>query len=148
MTVLQVRDNKGIFLKMFKRKFKDEFEFSEESFLLENNTKFKDFERSIFVIYEKSELMEFLKLDKKGTNVMVCFFNKHLHNCLLYFDGIKNLVMLDASKSRTEILNDLKFYFKKSDLISKIPEIKFSDTGIYQKHFDNFQKALFFMMQV
>ena len=50
---------------MFKRKFKDEFEFSEDSFLLKNEEKSKDFDRSIFVVYEKSELIDFLKLDKK-----------------------------------------------------------------------------------
>ncbi|RXM45664.1 hypothetical protein BOW55_15785 [Flavobacterium sp. YO12] len=57
-----VRDNKKVFLKMFKRKFKDEFEFSEDSFLLKNEEESKDFDRSIFVIYEKSELIDFFKI--------------------------------------------------------------------------------------
>ncbi|WP_431242053.1 hypothetical protein ACQ9BO_19205 [Flavobacterium sp. P21] len=60
-----VRDNKGIFLKMFKRKFKEEFDFSEESFLLKNENDLKMYDRSIFVVYEKNELLEFLKLEKK-----------------------------------------------------------------------------------
>ncbi|WP_164975049.1 hypothetical protein [Flavobacterium sp. YO12] len=47
---------------MFKRKFKDEFEFSEDSFLLKNEEESKDFDRSIFVIYEKSELIDFFKI--------------------------------------------------------------------------------------
>ncbi|KAF2511404.1 hypothetical protein EYY60_08200 [Flavobacterium zhairuonense] len=60
-----VRDNKGVFLKMFKRKFKDEFDFSEESFLLKDENDSKKYDRSIFVVYEKSELLEFLKINKK-----------------------------------------------------------------------------------
>lgn len=142
-----VRDNKGVFLKMFKRKFKEEFEFSEDSFLLENGTKSEGFDRTVFVVYEKSELIDFLKLDKKGTNVMVCFFNKQLHNSLSLFDEVKNLKIIDASKSRTEIFKDLKSYFiKTSDFGTKIPVIKFTNTNIYQTQFDNFQKAFFFMM--
>lgn len=144
----QEKDNQGVFLKMFKRKFKEEFEFSEDSFLLENGSKPKDFERSIFVVYNKTELIDFLKLEKKGTNVMICFFDKHLHNSLLYFNEIKNLKLLDASKSRTELLKDLKSYFKDtSDFISKIPEIKFSNPAVYQSQFDSFQKALFFISE-
>ncbi len=133
---------------MFKRRFKEEFEFSEDSFLLENGSRPKDFERSIFVVYDKSELIDFLKLEKKGTNVMVCFFNKHLHNSLLYFNEIKNLKLVDASKSRNELLKELKSYFKDtSDFISKIPEIKFSNSTVNQTQLDNLQKALFFMAQ-
>ncbi|WP_291148581.1 hypothetical protein [Flavobacterium sp. UBA7680] len=143
-----IEDNQGVFLKMFKRKFKEEFEFSEDSFLLENGSKPKDFERSIFVVYDKSELIDFLKLEKKGTNVMVCFFNKHLHNSLLYFNEIKNLKLVDASKSRNELLKELKSYFKDtSDFISKIPEIKFSNSTVNQTQLDSLQKALFFMAQ-
>ena len=97
-----VRDNKGVFLKMFKRKFKNEFEFSEDSFLLENESKPNNFDRSIFVVYDKAELLEFLKLEKKGTNVMVCLFNKQLHNSFSFFKDIKNLFLIDGSKTRTE----------------------------------------------
>ncbi|WP_343694550.1 hypothetical protein [Flavobacterium sp.] len=142
-----VRDNKGFFLKMFKRRFKEEFDFYEDSFLLGNGNNSKDFERSVFVVYDKNELIDFLKLDKKGTNVMVCFFNKDLHNSLMHFDEIKNLKLIDASKPRTEIFKDLTSYFKKSsDFISKVPEIKFSGSNIYQIKFESFQRALFFMM--
>jgi hypothetical protein len=144
----QEQDNQGVFLKMFRRSFKKEFEFSEDSFLLENGSKPKDFERSIFVVYDKSELIDFLKLEKKGTNVMVCFFNKHLHNSLLYFNEIKNLKLIDASKSRNELLKELNSYFKDtSDFISKIPEIKFSNPAVSHTQLDSFQKALFFMTQ-
>ena len=142
-----VRDNKGVFLKMFKRKFKNEFEFSEDSFLLENESKPNNFDRSIFVVYDKAELLEFLKLEKKGTNVMVCLFNKQLHNSFSFFKDIKNLFLIDGSKTRTEIFKDLAVYFNsKSDFVPKIPDMKLSGLNSSQMKFDNLQKALFFMM--
>lgn len=132
---------------MFKRKFKEDFEFYENSFLLKSESGSSDFDRSIFVVYDKHELIEFLKLEKKGTNVMACFFNKQLLNSLFFLEEIKNLKIIDASQSRTEIIKDLKLYFNNtSDYIAKIPEIKFSKMNSYQTQFDNFQKALFFMM--
>lgn len=131
---------------MFRRKFKGDFEFYENSFLLKNDIESCDFDRSVFVIYDKSELIEFLKLKKKGTNVMICFFNKQLLNSLIFLDEIKNVKLIDASRSRTEITADLKLYFNNtSDYIAKIPEIKFSRRNIYKAQFDDFQKALFFM---
>jgi len=143
-----VRDNKGIFLKMFKRKFKNEFEFSEDSFLLDNSDNESDFDRSIYVIYENSELLNFFKLDHKGTNVMICLFNKNLHKSLSFInEDIKDLIMIDASKTRTEVFEDLKMYFKtSSNLIPKLPQIKFGRLNSKAKQSDNFQKALYFMM--
>jgi hypothetical protein len=141
-----VRDNKGAFLKMFKRKFKNEFEFSEDSFLLENGSELKNFDRSIFVVYDKTELIDFLKLEKKGTNVMLCLFDKQLHNSFTFFKDIKNLFLVDASQNRTEIFKDLKIYFtSKSDFVPKLPDMKFLNLNPGQVQFDNFQKALFFM---
>lgn len=142
-----VRDNKGIFLKMFKRKFKNEFDFSEDSFLLENESSLKDFDRSIFVVYDKEELIDFLKLEKKGRNVMVCLFDKQLHKSFSLFKDIKNLFLVDGSKSRTEMFEDLNAYFKsKSDFVPKIPNLNFLSRNTSQEQFDNFQRALFFMV--
>ncbi|GAA3783115.1 hypothetical protein [Flavobacterium ginsengiterrae] len=132
---------------MFKRKFKSDFEFSEDSFLLENGSKSSEFDRSIFVVYDKTELLDFLKLEKKGKNVMVCLFNKQLHNSFSFFKDIKNLFLVDGSKNRTEIFKDLNVYFEsKSNFVPKIPDIKLSNISSSQMQFDNFQKALFFMM--
>lgn len=142
-----VLDNNGVFLKMFKRKFKNDFEFSEDSFLLENGSELNNFDRSIFVVYDKAELLDFLKLEKKGTNVMVCLFNKQLHSSLSFFNDVKNLFLIDGSKNRTEIFKDLALYFKsKSDFVPKMPVMKLSNLNANQMQSDNFQKALFLMM--
>ena len=138
------QDNKGVFLKMFKRKFRSVFEFSEDSFLLENGSDSSDFDRSIFVVYDKAELLDFLRLEKKGTNVMLCLFDKQLFSSLSFFKEIKNLVLIDGSKNRTEIFKDLALYFKsKSEFVPKISGIKFLKPYADQVQFDTLQKAFF-----
>lgn len=142
-----VRDNKGVFLKMFKRRFKDEFDFFENPFLYKNENEVTEFNRSIFVVYDKSELIEFLQLDKKGTNVLVCLFNKQLYDSLSFLEEVKSLILLDNSKTRIEIIKELKAHFKsKPAIIPETSAMKFSASNIISTQFNNFYKALFFLM--
>jgi len=142
-----VCDNKGIFLKMFKRRFKNEFDFFENSLLSENENEAAKFDRSIYVVYDKSELVEFLQLEKKGTNVLVCLFNKQLYDSLSFLQEVKSLILLDSSKTRIEIIKELKSHFKnKSDLVPETSEMKFAASNIMSIKFNNFYKALFFLM--
>lgn len=142
-----VRDDKGVFLKMFKRNFKEEFDFSESCFLVENESESKQFDRSIFVVYDKTELLEFLKLKQKGTNDLVCLFNKQLHNSLSVLQHVRNLILVDNSKTRIEIMKELKSYFKnKSGLPAEMSVVKVPNTAIIPSQSDSFYKALFFMM--
>jgi len=142
-----VCDNKGIFLKMFKRRFKNEFDFFENSLLSENANEATKFDRSIYVVYDKSELVEFLQLEKKGTNVLVCLFNKQLYDSLSFLQEVKSLILLDSSKTRIEIIKELQSHFKnKSDLVPETSEMKFAASNIMSIKFNNFYKALFFLM--
>ncbi len=141
------RDNKGIFLKMFKRKFKNEFDFSEESFLFNNEKDLIKYDRSIFVVYEKNELLEFLKMDKKGRNVLVCLFNKQLYSSLSLLDEINNLIVLDNAKTRPEIVSELKQHLtENSKSKDQNKEENFFNSSIFQTQFNNFYKGLFFLM--
>ncbi|SHM43005.1 hypothetical protein [Flavobacterium saccharophilum] len=135
-----VRDNKGVFLRMFKRKFKDEFEFSEDSFLLQNEDKLNKFDYSVFVVYDYSELVEFFELDSVRTNFTVCLFSKHLYNSLSLIEEIKDLILIDASKNKTELFEDLKLYFKKSS-----GSVKIVNFEIPKMKLDILQKALFYL---
>lgn len=103
-----VCDNKKVFIKMFKRKFKNEFEFTDNAVLDENENGIANFDKLIFVVYNKFELIDFLKLYKKSTNVVVCIFNKNLYTGLIFLEDFNNLVLLDGSKTRKEIINDLR----------------------------------------
>lgn len=144
-----VRDDRGFFLKMFKRNFRTEFDFFENSFMSdsEDENKSEQFDRSIFVIYDKFELMQFLKLEKKGSNVLLCLFNKQLYDNLFFLDEIKSLILLDCSKTRSELMTELKQYFNtKSDSVLQIPNDSFPNPNIISTQFNNFYKSLFFMM--
>jgi hypothetical protein len=140
-------DNKGIFLKMFKRKFKNEFDFTEDTFLLKNENDFENFDRSIFVVYDKSEMIEYLKLEKKGANVLVCLFNKQLYGSLTFMNEINNLVLLDGSKTKPEIVKDLKLHLKRTlQPEEQAAKTVFTNSTIFQTQFYNFYKALFFLL--
>lgn len=141
-----VRDNKGIFLKMFKRKFKDEFEFSEDSFLLKNKAKTANFDYSVFVVYDYAELVDLFELESINTNFMVCLFSKHLYNSLSLIEEIKDLILIDASKNKAELFEDLKLYFKKSSsLLPKLSGKKVVKTQMPKMQLDILQKALFYL---
>ncbi|WP_394775719.1 hypothetical protein [Flavobacterium sp.] len=141
-----VQDNKGSFLKMFKRNFKEEFDFHERSFLYENENESQEFDRSIFVIYDKFELMEFLALDNKGANVLVCLFNKQLYDSLFFLEETKNLNLLDCNQTRIEMIKELKLYFNwKCSFVNETPVIRFPTSKISAKY-NNFYKAIFSMM--
>lgn len=142
-----VRDDKGAFLKMFKRRFKDEFDFSESSFLSVYENESEDFDRFIYVVYDKFELLEFLKLDRKDSNVLLCLFNKQLYGSLSFLEEVKNLILLDSSKTRKEIIRELKSYFNGTpDLTLQKPEIGFHNLNFRQAKFQDAYKALFFLM--
>lgn len=142
-----VRDNKGVFLKMFKRNFREEFDFFENSFLYQNENESKEFDRSIFVIYDKSELIEFLKLNKSEINALVCLFNKQLYDSLSFLEEAKSLILLDNSKTRTQIVKELKLHFdNKRGFVSEVSEMKFAASNTASTQFNNFYKALYFLM--
>ncbi|MDW8852776.1 hypothetical protein SD960_21945 [Flavobacterium sp. MMLR14_040] len=106
-----VCDNKKVFMKMFKRKFSNEFEFTESAVLDHTEDQIINFDRIVLVIYNKFELIEFLKFYKKGTNILVCIFNKKLYTDLIFLEDFNDLLLLDGSKTRNEIMNDLKSSF-------------------------------------
>ncbi|MEG0693565.1 MAG: ATP-binding protein, partial [Oscillospiraceae bacterium] len=74
-------------------------------------------------------------------NVMICFSNKNLLSGLFFLEDIKNLCLVDITKSRTEIFRDLKVYFKNKgeipqdklktifDKFSRLDEARQSSTG-------------------
>ena len=138
-----VRDNKKIFLKMFKRKFKENFEFYGSS-LLEKGNESEEFDRYIFVIYNRQELTDFLKLEIKSANIMVCLYDKQLHDSLSYFAEIKKIVLTDASKTKMELHKDLDVYFNNaSNLVAPKQETSLFYQKIQQMQFEKFHDALF-----
>lgn len=132
---------------MFKRKFKNEFDFLENSFLIENEDEFKDFDRSIFVVYDKAEMIDYLKLEKRGSNILVCLFNKQIFGSLAFLQEINNLILLDGTKTKPEIMKDLKAYLRTTpDSVEQDTKSIFTSASIFQTQFYNLHKALFFLL--
>lgn len=142
-----VSDNRGIFLKMFKRKFKDQFNFLEHSLSSKIKVETDDFDRYIYVIHDKSEFLEFLKIEQKEKNTLICLFDKQLYNSLFFIEEIKNFVFIDASKTRTELIKDLKSYFKKKTVdSSETIKTTISNSQISKMKFYDYYKAVFFLI--
>ncbi|RKR04725.1 hypothetical protein C8C83_4059 [Flavobacterium sp. 90] len=133
---------------MFKRKFKDEFEFHENSFSGTNENETLDYDRCIYVVYNKNEFLDFLKLDKKGTNILVCLFNKQLYSSLTFLNELKSLIMVDGSNNKAQIMKDLKSYFRaKSDFaMQTTPRVISQNLSSLKTKFSNFDKAVYFLM--
>ena len=58
-------------------------------------------------IYSEEELVNFMRIYKKGIPLIVCTFNKKL---LLTMANIENILLLDTSKVKAEIRVELKSY--------------------------------------
>ena len=125
-----VCDNKKVFMKMFKKKFGHEFEFIDNAVLDQKQDNIENFDKLVLVVYNKFELIEFLKLYKKATNILVCIFNKNLYIGLNFLEEFNDLVLLDGSKTRREIMIDLRSSCKsKPDF-----EQQFETIFLTQKH--------------
>lgn len=129
-----VCDNKKVFVKMFKRKFGNEFEFTDTAALNSSEGEEIKFDSLVLIIYNKFELIEFLKLYKKGTNILVCVFNKILYTELTFLEDFNDLALLDGSKTRKEIMLDLKSNFKNTlSFKQQISESVFSNSYTQKK---------------
>lgn len=136
-----VHDKKGNFLKMFKRKLKVEFDFYTTSLLSGIDNQSNDFDYSIFVIYDKAELMEYLKYSKEDSNNLLCLFDKRLYGSLNLLEGIKNLILIDDSKTRKEVMKELKLHFENEDHQESV----LSNSPVIQNQFQNLYRALYLL---
>jgi len=140
-----VRDRQRIFLKMFRRRFKEKFDFSEDTASKKNNVKV--FDRVVYVIYDKLEVLDFLKESSKNKNVLVCLFNKQFYKSLSFLEEINSLILFDESKTRCEILKELESHFeRKINITSEKENDPVTNSNLMQTQFHDYYKALFFLM--
>ncbi|MBB4802310.1 hypothetical protein HNP37_002383 [Flavobacterium nitrogenifigens] len=137
-------DNKRIFLRMFKRKLKDEFEFSENSFIDQNKKTANYFDRIIYVIHSKEELLSLLK-EGPRSNSLVCLFDKQFYSSLSFLEAINNLILFDESKTSREIFKEVKLFLKKR-LDSKSQNKSTLQSNILQTKSNEYYKAIYFLM--
>ncbi|NWL03007.1 hypothetical protein DM790_19465 [Flavobacterium collinsii] len=140
-----VRDNKGIFLKMFKRRLKADFDFFEKSFFDHSEDKIKQYDRIVYVVYEKKELLGFLQEENKNENILVCLFDKHFFTSLSFLEMINNLILFDESKTSREIFKEVKTFFKKK-LDFRNDRISLQQLNFMQAKFPEYYKAMYYLM--
>lgn len=109
-----VNDHKGHFLKLFRKEFSDEFEFIVNPFSVNSQIGIASFDRLVFVVYNKSELIHFLSIEKKRSIILVCLFSKRLYTKASFIEEINDLIVLDGYKTKRIIIKELKLHLKKS----------------------------------
>ncbi|KAF2327875.1 hypothetical protein [Flavobacterium ginsenosidimutans] len=138
-----VYDNNGVFLKMFKRRFKEEFDFFEESLLFENEK--KEFDHIVYAIHDRKELLNFLSQEKNEPNVLVCLFNVQFFRSVSFLEVANNFILIDESKTRNEILKELNAFFRKK-LDHKTENKPFIASKISKTKLQEYYKAMYFLM--
>lgn len=118
-------DNKGNFLKMFRRNFKEEYDFVEGPLSFEGEKQV--FRRTVYVIYEHDDLLNFMQKGKNGADELVCIFNRQFYKSISFLGRVNNLILFDETKTRTQIFKELKAFFRgKLELGSRIEEYESS----------------------
>nr|WP_294782937.1 hypothetical protein [uncultured Flavobacterium sp.] len=97
---------------MFKRKLKADFDFFEKSFFDTSEDKAKQYDRTIYVVYSKKELLGILQ-ENINTNALVCLFDKQYYTSLSFLKMMNNLILFDECKTSREIFKEIKAFFRK-----------------------------------
>ncbi|WP_289660893.1 hypothetical protein [Flavobacterium panacagri] len=130
---------------MFKRRLKADFDFFEKSFFDTDEDKIKQYDRIVYVVYDKQELLGFLQ-ENKSANVLVCLFDKQFFTSLSFLERISSLILFDECKTSREIFKEIKTFFKKK-LDSRNEAISFQQAAItMQTSFPEYYKAMYYLM--
>ncbi|WET02249.1 hypothetical protein [Flavobacterium sp. YJ01] len=129
---------------MFKRKLKGEFEFLEKSINEESEELTNNYDRTIYVVYNKEELLSFLQDDKR-INTLVCLFDKQFYRSLSFLKAINNLILFDESKTSREIFKEVKQFLKKK-LDYKNEKKSVLQPSISPTKFNEYYKAMYFLI--
>lgn len=129
---------------MFRRRFKNEIEFSEESFFESNKDSSNHYSRIVYVIHNRQELLSFLQ-ENKNSNALVCLFDKQFHRSLIFLEVMNNLILFDESKTSREVLKELKNFFKRR-LDSKNEKASLPNQDYSPIKHQNYYQAMYFLI--
>lgn len=110
-----VYDSQNYFSRFLKSQFRENFDFDSFKNFKKFENGIKDCFVIIFVIYSEEELVDFMKIYKKGIPIIVCTFNEKL---LLKMSYIDKILLLDTSKIKSEIKVELNSYLNLSNFPS------------------------------
>lgn len=100
--------NQKCFSKYIKYKFQDVLEFDVCKEFKFRKEELMSYSVIVLVIYEEEDLIDFFKVYGSGIPLIVCAFNKKVLEVLI---GLEDIVLIDTTKIRSEMLNQLNFYF-------------------------------------
>jgi hypothetical protein len=109
-----VYDNQKYFSRLLKYEFKEDISFDTYSNFKCFNEILDNYSIIIFVIYSEEELFDFMKVYKKGVPLILCTFSKER---LIKLQKIEDLILLDTSKVRSEIVTELRYYFNLANVL-------------------------------
>ncbi|MFI0490448.1 hypothetical protein [Flavobacterium sp.] len=102
-----VYDSKNYFSRFLKYEFRKSFKFDSFKNFDSFENEINNYSVIVFVIYSEDELVNFMKIYKKGIPLIVCTFNEKL---LLKMRSIDEILLLDTSKIKSEVIIELKSY--------------------------------------
>lgn len=111
-----VFDNQNYISKVLKNKFHEEISFDLYKKFKYFDKSLKEYSIAIFVIYSEDEILNLMKVYKKKIPLIICSFNKETLKNLRKID---NIMLLDASKILPEIVNQLKIYFSRLNILDE-----------------------------
>ncbi|AWK06546.1 hypothetical protein HYN56_20875 [Flavobacterium crocinum] len=129
---------------MFKRRLKADFDFFEKSFFDHSEDKTKEYDRIVYVVYDKQELLGFLQ-ENRSSNVLVCLFDKQFYTSLSFLDIMNNLILFDECKTRQEIFKEIKTFFKKK-LDFRNDSMSLQQLNFMETKFPEYYKAMYYLM--
>lgn len=149
-------DRQKFFYRILNKNFCNDFEIRNFSFFLPMNGDCGEDNFLIYVLYNESELYNFLSVFKSDCPVLVCVFNKDIYSKLAFLESGEGFFVLNANeRNKSEIISDLSNYFNYSyskDTANKVGdflcnEIEFSISFfLKRKLFSGFTENVRFLL--
>jgi len=112
-----VYDSQNYFSRFLKYEFRKNLNFDSFKNFNQFENEITNYFAILFVIYLDEELVDFMKIHKKGVPVIVGTFNKNL---LLTMQNVDEILVLDISKLKSEVMTELKSYLHLANFYSEV----------------------------
>lgn len=138
-----VTDSRNKFLKIFGKELAKELILAEDPFRLNGCAQI--FKYRIYVVYNKTELTEFLSLRDKKAAALFCLLDGREKEAAIFLKHLSDLFILEGYKTNKRIGKELKLYFSSSSF----PDRPFDASGRnlaskQQPSLDFFKAVVFF----
>jgi hypothetical protein len=102
-----VYDSQNCFARFLKYEFKEYFSFDVYKNFKNFNDTLDEYAFMVFVVYSDQELIDLLRIYKRGVPLIVSTLNKEIK---LKLEKIEDILLFDQSKIKSEMRTELKFY--------------------------------------